>query len=74
MASNPLSTLGTIFVDNENQGTTIVVSDHKIISFLILSVLVVKYFQISLTIFKLQKNVAQNDYIKDRSETTLFSS
>ena len=28
MASNPLSTLGTIFVNNENQGTTIVVSDH----------------------------------------------
>ena len=27
MASNPLSTLGTIFVNNENQGTTMVVSD-----------------------------------------------
>ena len=28
MASNPLLTLGTIFVNNENQGTTIVVSDQ----------------------------------------------
>ena len=28
MASNPLWTLGTIFVKNENQGTTIVVSDQ----------------------------------------------
>ena len=28
MASNPLLTLGTLFVNNENQGTTIVVSNH----------------------------------------------